>query len=88
MLGKICHQCAALDQALNHFASSVTKLRDLNSERELATTLYDYGLALRDAQQLAHSRAVLSEAAQIFERLQLLPELGRTESTLDALDID
>ena len=87
VLGKICHQCEALDQALSHFSHSVTKLRDLNSERELATTLHDYGLALRDARQPAQAHEALTEAASIFERLQLLAELVRTKSVLDSLDI-
>lgn len=82
VLGKICHQCDALDQALGHFSTSVTKLRELNNERELAATLHDYGLALRDARQPAQSQAALSEALLIFERLQLSSEYARVKAAL------
>jgi len=86
VLGKICHQCDALDLALVHFSNSLTKLREMNSERELATTLYDYGLALRDAQLATQARSALSEALTIFERLQLSSEQSRIKALLSTLE--
>ena len=85
VLGKICHQCSAPDQALNHFQNSLDKLREMNSEFELATTLYDYGLTLRDAQQPIAAYTALSEALLLYERLQLPPEQARTKAALETL---
>ena len=81
-LGKIHHRRGQLAEAAACFEQSVTILRGLNNDLDLAGTYHDYGLALIDLNQPRAARAKLDEALALFTRLELAPEQAKVQAAL------
>jgi tetratricopeptide (TPR) repeat protein len=83
VLGRIYRQLNDRPNALLHFEKSLTVLRELNREFDVGLTLYEYGLALQDAQQAESARRILLEALDVFSRLQLPQEQAKVQQALE-----
>ena len=74
--------------AVTHLEQSITILRELSREFDLAAALFDYALALKEKEQRPRARQMLQEALSLVERLQLIQEQVRIQTALDELDQD
>ncbi len=84
--GKAHTDLQNMPAALRHLEQSIAILRELKQEFDLATALFDYARALKNAREYAVARVALAEALALFEKLQLPQEQERVRAALDDLD--
>jgi tetratricopeptide (TPR) repeat protein len=76
VLGNVYLQLNEPRTALSHLEESVSIMRGLERDFDLATALYDYGRALRAARIPGQALQALQEALHLFEKLQLTAEIA------------
>jgi class 3 adenylate cyclase/predicted ATPase len=86
VMGNAYRRLNDLEAAVLHLANSAAILRELSQEYDLATTLCDYAVVLRDLRQSSQARDCLQEAAALFARLQLPQELAKAQTMLEQLN--
>jgi len=72
-------------QAVSHFEKSITVLRDIKAENELALTYTGYGRLHKQKGKIAQAREYLTKALEIFERLGTLIEPNKVREELAGL---
>ncbi len=87
VIGKAHTETQNLTEALHNLEHSVTILRELKQEFDLGTVLVDYAHVLKIAAKPAETRAALTEALAIFEKLQLSQEQERVRAALAELSL-
>jgi tetratricopeptide (TPR) repeat protein len=85
VLGKAHTAMQNLPEAWSSLEQSITILRELKQEFDLATALCDYAHVLEDAGKRDLAHAALTEALTLFERLQLPQEQERVRIALDQI---
>lgn len=83
VMGNAHLQLGALDEALARLEQSITILRELKQELDLAGALCDYARALKQAGQPLRAREQLQQALEIFKRLQLPQDQARVRAALE-----
>ncbi len=86
VLGKVYHQQEKWNLAIRHLAQSVTLLRKLNREFDLAEACYDYALALIEGGQGEQAQTQLLTARDLFQRLDLPQKQAQVKAQLDQLE--
>jgi class 3 adenylate cyclase/tetratricopeptide (TPR) repeat protein len=71
--------------AASHFEKSITVLREIQAENELALAYAGYGRLHKQQGDVTQARAHLTKSLEIFERLGTLGEPEKVQQTLAAL---
>ncbi|MCI0526857.1 MAG: tetratricopeptide repeat protein, partial [Nitrospira sp.] len=72
-------------QATSHFEKSISILREIKAENELALAYTDYGRFHKQQNNILQAREYLTKALEIFERLGTLLEPEKVKRELAEL---
>ena len=72
-------------QAAPHFEKSITVLREIKAENELALAYSGFGRLHKQQGNIEQAREYLEKALEIFERLGTLIEPDKVRKELDGL---
>jgi len=84
LLGEISSETNTAKSA-DHFEKSITMLREIRAENELAMSYAGYGRLLKEQGSMVQAREYLTKALEIFERLGTLIEPDKVREELTGL---
>jgi len=84
LLGEISLETNTANSA-DHFEKSITMLREIRAENELAMSYAGYGRLLKEQGSMVQAREYLTKALEIFERLGTLIEPDKVREELTGL---